>query len=72
MKKRLIQNLILVIATIHLSGCYAIGYIGGRAVDNMLIVDNQLINKNQLDKQSNTIQLAQVNNSRHVNKISSL
>lgn len=66
------QNLILVIATIHLSGCYAIGYMGGRAVDNMLIVNNQLINKNQLDKQSNTIQLAQVNNSRHVNKISSL
>ena len=66
------RNLILVIATIHLSGCYAIGYMGGRAVDNMLIVDNQLINQNQLDKKSNAIQLVQVNNSRHVNRISSL
>lgn len=66
------RNLILVISTIHLSGCYAIGYMSGRAVDNMLIVDNQLTNRNQLDKQSNTIQLAQVNNSRQVNRISSL
>ena len=65
-------NLILVISTIHLSGCYAIGYMGGRAVDNMLIVDNQLTNQNQMDKQSNAIRLTQVNNARHVNKISSL
>lgn len=66
------QNLILVIAIIHLSGCYAIGYMGGRAVDNMLIVDNQLTNRNQLDTQSNEIRLSQVHNSRNVNKISSL
>ena len=50
------RNLILVIATIHLSGCYAIGYMGGRAVDNILIVDNQLTNRNQLVTQAKLTQ----------------
>lgn len=69
------RNLILVIATIHLSGCYAMGYIGGRAVDNMLIVDNQLTNQNQLDKQVRLtpipIKLTLVNKAQHTDKIDS-
>ena len=67
------RNLILVIATIHLSGCYAMGYIGGRAVDNMLIVDNQLTNQNQLDKQARLtpipIKLTLVHKERNHNKM---
>ena len=56
-----------------MSGCYAIGYIGGRAVDNMLIVDNQLTNQNQLDIQASTtptpIKLTLVHNVRNHDKV---
>ena len=66
------RNLILIITTIHLSGCYAIGYMGGRAVDNMLIVDNQLTNQNQVNIQASTptsIKLVLVHKARNHNKV---
>lgn len=65
------RNLILVIATIQLSGCYAIGYVGGRAVDNMLIVNNhnQLVTQAKLTQTQMPIKLTLFNNSRNHDKV---
>lgn len=71
MKKRLIKYILLSTCIIQLTGCYAIGYMGGRTVNNMLIVDNQNVSNNpqQLNIKSNSNKLVLVNQSTNFNKV---
>ena len=71
MKKRLIKYILLSTCVIQLTGCYAIGYMGGRAMDNMLIVDNQNVSNNpqQLNIKSNSNKLVLVNQPINLNKV---
>lgn len=70
MKKRLIKYMLLSTCTIQLTGCYAIGYMGGRTVNNMLIVDNQNMSNDQPQLiKSNSNKFVLVNQPAKFNKV---